>query len=685
MKRLGKLSLLSFLFGLVVATAQAQTPWSGIISSSRATNWSSAGVSGGIPSGSWAQCGSTITAYGSTGSPGSPSTINNAVTSCPPNTYVQLGAGTFYLNSGILISGHNNVAVRGMGADQTFLIFTGQNSCDGLYAAVCVESSDVNWAGGLSNGPVNWTASSYAQGTTTISLASASNLKVGNPIILDQLDDTQDIGSMLEIADTTSTFPFSSTGSPGPYMLQAAGESNRAGRSQMQITTVTQCDGNTTIGHVCASGSNISMSPGLIDPNWTPSKSPQAWWATGPENYAGVENLSIDASNDGAVGTLGAGVAFFNVNNGWVEGVRTIGTSRDSVWTELSEHITVQSNYFFLAVNSTSTSYGYECYGGSDDLVVNNVFEAIAGPLTVNGGCVDIVMAYNFATTAYYTSSVGWSMPVSNLHGSDTDFDLYEGNVGSQINADVFHGPHNMDTMFRNYMPGTYPVCWQSGSTWYSAAFGSCTGNLTPLYLLSFSRFFNVVGNVWGKSGVQTGYESGSVPVYNIGSGDEIVPNDPVVKESLLLWGNWDVVTNATRWCGSSSDTGWSTTCGSASEVPAGYAYYPNPLPTKGDTGAGQSGLPASFYYASQPPWWPSGKAWPLIGPDVSGGNIAGTGGHANTNPAEDCFLNVMGAATNGTGGPYSFDANTCYGSGSGSTSSTQPPAPPESLSATVD
>ena len=105
MKRLGKLSLLSFLFGLVVATAQAQTPWSGIISSSRATNWSSAGVSGGIPSGSWAQCGSTITAYGSTGSPGSPSTINNAVTSCPPNTYVQLGAGTFYLNSGILIAG----------------------------------------------------------------------------------------------------------------------------------------------------------------------------------------------------------------------------------------------------------------------------------------------------------------------------------------------------------------------------------------------------------------------------------------------------------------------------------------------------------------------------------------------------------------------------------------------------
>ena len=81
-----------------------------------------------------------------------------------------------------------------------------------------------------------------------------------------------------------------------------------------------------------------------------------------------------------------AGVAFFNVNNGWVEGVRTIGTSRDSVWTELSEHVTCNPDDFFLALNSTWTNYGYECFGGSDDLVENNIFQAIAGPLTINGG-----------------------------------------------------------------------------------------------------------------------------------------------------------------------------------------------------------------------------------------------------------------------------------------------------------
>ena len=74
-----------------------------------------------------------------------------------------------------------------------------------------------------------------------------------------------------------------------------------------------------------------------------------------------------------------------------------------------------------------------------------------------------------------------------------------------------------------------------------------------------------------------------------------------------------------------------------------------------------------------------------LIGPDVSGGNIAGTGGHANTNPAEDCFLNAMGGATNGTGGPYSFDANTCYGSGSGQRVPPSHRRQPESLIATVD
>ena len=132
-----------------------------------------------------------------------------------------------------------------MGTGRTLLILAGQDSST-FFAAVCVESSDVNWAGGLSNGPTNWTASSYAQGTTTISLASASNLKVGNRIILDQLDDTQDIGSMLEIGRRLRPSHILRPVARGPICYRPPGKCIARGAAEMQITTLTQCDGSTT-------------------------------------------------------------------------------------------------------------------------------------------------------------------------------------------------------------------------------------------------------------------------------------------------------------------------------------------------------------------------------------------------------------------------------------------------------
>lgn len=119
-------------------------PWSGIIAPSRAVDWTQAGIPGGVPSASWTQCGPTIAAYGSSGSPASPSTISNALnhtgagyTGCTPPYYIQLGAGTFYLNSGIWFGFTDQVELRGMGADSTFMVFSGQNGCGGIYSGIC--------------------------------------------------------------------------------------------------------------------------------------------------------------------------------------------------------------------------------------------------------------------------------------------------------------------------------------------------------------------------------------------------------------------------------------------------------------------------------------------------------------------------------------------------------------------
>jgi hypothetical protein len=635
-----------FLFGILLTCAanglNAQ-PWSGVLSPSRGVNWSP-GVAGGIPT-NRTQCGGTISAYN-----GSPNTINSAIAACGPNQFVQLGAGTFNLNGGILFNSQSNVTLRGMGADTTFLIFSGTNSCQGTYADVCVQSYDVNWKGGPSN-LANWTAG-YAAGATTISLSATPNLVIGNPIILDQFDDNTDNGAVTVCAWNVAPLICS--------LQENNGGGQRTNRNQSQIVTVAGCDSVTTSGHPCASGANITISPGLYMPNWNACQgvsggcSPQAWWATNPITGVGVENMSLDHTNsqtDPQVNGQGIGVEFFNATNSWVTGVRDIDSHRAHVQAQYSARITVRNNYWFLTQNSIDQSYGFECYDSSDDLVENNIAQAVSGPLTINGDCSGTVLGYNFDINNFYTGSAGYINAMSNVHTAGTDNVLYEGNIGPQIYGDVFHGSHNFITLFRNQIIGNQPACWVSGApNPYPSGitFGACSGDQSPLQLLSYSRFFNIIGNVLGQTGIQNTYGG----IYsNLGNGNSAngttVPPDPNVALTLYRWANYDTVNATVRYV--------------ASEVPSGLtgaqAPYAQPVPST-------QALPSSFYYSSKPSWWPSSKPWPLIGPDVTGGNVPGVAGHANTNPAEDCFLNVMNGPSNGTGPVLSFNASACYGGG---------------------
>jgi hypothetical protein len=192
-----------------------------------------------------------------------------------------------------------------------------------------------------------------------------------------------------------------------------------------------------------------------------------------------------------------------------------------------------------------------------------------------------------------------------------------------------------------------------------------------------YSRFYNLIGNVLGQSGTSNGYQGRSAPIYRIGGGNSAngvtVPSDSLVASTLMRWGNYDVVTAAVRWCGNSTNPGWTTACGGTSEVPTGLSKYANAVPAT-------TFLPASFYLTAKPAWWPSGKAWPPIGPDVTGGNFAGVGGHVYTIPAQDCYLNVMGGAANGTGSVLTFNASRCYSSASATS-----PLPPTGSLAIVN
>lgn len=673
--------IVALCLSLIGALAQAQA-WSGIISSGRAIDWSNVGVIGGnpqtgaLPSDSWTQC--VTTACNTAFATPTAANINTAIAGASANTYVLLPAGTYSIGSpGILWNAVSNVELRGAGSNSTFLNFTASNTCQGTAADVCFQSSDPNYQGGPSN-TATWSAG-YSQGATSIMLSSKTNLSVGSYLILDQVDDTTDTGQ-----------PEFTCAVPTTCATAGAGGYTRSNRNQVQMVKVTSISGTGPF--------TIGISPGLYRDNWNinPGTSlPQAWWATSPAINDGIRDISLNHSTSDPP----KGIEFFNCLNCWVSKVRSIygagidGDSQAHVIFWNSPHGTVQSSYFFHNRTSGSASvlYGVALGLSSDTLVQNNIFEQVQAPVPEDGPCSGCVVAYNFDVNNEFQSLVFLNQ--GQFAHSVSDFMLFEGNQGAGAYADNFHGTHYLLTFFRDAYNG------------FQQNQGNIPNqNTSPFLLFAYSRDFNIIGNVLGSPALpQTGYQTveptapNDLTIYGgIGWADNsgsTIPNDAQTPNSLMRWGNYDIVSAAVRWCGNSSNPGWSTTCSSTSEVPTGYSAFPNTVPAS-------TALPSSFYLSAKPSWWTSGIAYPPIGPDVTSGNLrichGGTnsgayvttsgqcpistldtlGGFANETPAMACFLNTMGGSPIGTdSSALAFNADSCYTVAPGA-----PPAPAANL-----
>ncbi len=643
---------------LVVPLSVGAQGWSGILAPSRAIDWSKAGVVGGIPANRTQCVTSACRTVTSAGASSTAAQVQSAISSAHQNTYVLLPAGTYRLNAGLTWYAKNNVTLRGSGANQTFLVFTAYAGCQGLFAAICFQSSDTNYWGSPSN-VGNWTAN-YSAGTTSIVLDNVTNLSVGWPLTLDQRDD-------LHSADTGDIFVC--------YTPQVACSSNgdngggpRPGRSQQQIVTVTSISGRGPY--------TVGISPGLYMPNWVASKAPQAWWPTGPVSGDGVEDLSIDATAANPQTNIG----MFNCVGCYANGITSIHPKRSHVQIFQSIHCTVQNSYFYLTGSSASVNYGVETIPSSDSLIQNNIFHAVQAPYPTTGSCSGCVYAYNFDVNELFNNNGGysWQNQSGFLHAVGDEHILYEGNIGAGIYSDNFHGTHQFQTIFRNAYNGFQQ---NNGTLTHSSS-------TSPMLINSFSRFYNIIGNVLGSTALpHKNYELNAGNMRIVSPGSEIyanglgngVPSDSNTPRTLMRWGNYDVVTAAVRWCGSSSDPGWTTICASKSEVPSTIKNFSNPVPAS-------TSLPASFYLSSEPSWWTSATPWPPIGPDVTNGNVSicvggvnagayvisgsqcpsGTlsnmAGHINETPAMACYLNTMGGSPIGMGGVLSFSAGDCYG-----------------------
>ena len=585
--------------------------WSGILDPSRAIDWSSKGVSGGIPNAT--NICATVAPY--TGTAG---TINTAISGCSggtisnPKVVLLSPAGTFNLSNGINIT-TKNVVLRGLGADQTIIKSTGVTGADFLSGSIMVWGGENNCCpsgGGTIQHSGTWTAG-YATGTTVVTLGSTTGLSAGNIIVLDQLNDTVDgwpgVGDI--IVSVSSASP--------RFTSEGGGNVTRASRSQSVVATVTNIN-----------GSAVTIDTPLEMPNFRSGQTPGAWWGNTTVSGVGLENLTVDSTNNTGNDSIG----FYNALNCWVKGVRSIAavngqSEHYNIRMVVSQRITIRDSYIYGPTSQANTNYGISPWLTSDLLVENNILDAQQSAIVDNAPDTGTVYGYNYAVN---TASGAAGTHVA--HEGGEAMILAEGNDWTGVRYDIIHGTHQFMTTFRNFFNG------------------GVIGN-SVAWMQAYNRFMNFVGNVLGSASFNT-YQTSGAPsgteIFDFGdpcsgcSGGTVdSPGDARVLATSMRWGNYDTVNAATRFVNS--------------EVPSGITNFSNAVP------ASQT-LPSSFYLAAKPSWFGS-VPFPAIGPDVTGGNISGYAGHANKIPARVCYE----ALTNDPAYPSSspriktFNSSACY------------------------
>jgi len=699
-------TILAILILSVTCAAQST-----VLDSSRYEQWARAnvGVSGGIPSASYTQCvTSQCNTVTSAGASATATQINAALASAPSNTYVLLPAGTYNSlgSSGICLgavcgnSMNKNVALRGSGANSTFLVPTaiGPNCGNGRSANICMGDTSI-FPGGNNTMPpcggagsthcATW-ASGYAQGATTITISGVGTAGIlnGDYIVLDQGNSTTDSGGLLSACNTY-------VGQAGASFIcsqEGAGGQGRCtgGSGCPNSGTVFEADHQQWVQVVsgCSTSCNgagpytLTITPGLYGTDWNVENPVYGVWFPGAAGYKGVENLSIDNNTAGSQGNF----SMYNCPNCWVKNVRSMNSIRSHVTVFLAPRAEVRDSYFYRTQNGTNQSYGIE-YGepsGCDQLFENNIFQQISSPLVGGGGC-GVVAGYNFSISDNYNPSTYGQGTYPN-HDANNVFNLYEGNIFNNLDCDAIHGSGGVNTIFRNWLNG---YDWNQG--------GHPVNQIMAVDLDAYCRGYNIIGNVLGTPGIHNIYQTATPSaitqttpsVYVFGYANGVLgsfsgmSNDTLAASTSMRWGNYDVVNGTVRW--------------NSTEAAPGATTYLNANFTTSYFNSLAHTLPDSFYYSSKPSWWGT-MAWPPIGPDVTSGNggyyASGTysagicpvgkvdggatcsnstiGGYVNINPAMSCYFNVMGGPSDGTGSALSFDASSCYAASGSSNEQSQ-------------
>ena len=607
----GSIALLLFL--IVLTTHVHAQVWAPIVGFRGAVDWSSSGV-GRIPP--------RTTACHIFTPEASLQQINTALAACPADQTVYLGAGTYSIQGTIRIP--SKVTLRGAGADRTILNATGTG---GGYV-VSLGSGSVPYS------PVRIKTGASA-GSTSIVVDNASKFAVGKYLVIAEYNDPGFVTSSGSQANCNWCDGWTRTGA----------------LSRGQVVAVTGVNGDT-----------VSISPGLYGDY---ANMPLAVPFEMAVNFAGVEDLQIYANNTGYDASIGMLECAFC----WVKGVESNYTDGDYVEVLWGYRDEVRDSYFsnaFLHRPGSHDSGIHAGYKTSASLFTNNIIERARISFDLGWGIAGNVFAYNYTMGEFITEAHDAVIGGFRFHGAHPQFNLIEGNIATTIDEDSVWGTSSHTTAFRNWVVGTNRVCTPFAGrgpircSGRNGHFGFQAARAIQISYLGSRN--NFIGNVLGSAQMQSlmGYER---PLAQVASTE--YPSARSYDTAAYGW---------SFGYGSFSDDGTGTGCNGGlppchleGTSPTNFFHgnYNNvDRSTRWASGVPRV-LPPSLYLSSKPSWWGS-LPFPAIGPDVNGG--PGPGGHSYGNPAQVCYLSVMGGADGGAGGPLLFNAVKCYGAPEGET-----------------
>lgn len=537
-----------------------------------------------------------------------------------------LSEGTFQIDGTIQIP--SNVTLRGNGPQTTILNVTGTGAVISFSGPYPSYQLAYNKPQSISRG--------YTQGSSIITLASA-------PL------STWSVGGLLWLTEkNNSSVPVTAYGGSGLCTACGDGLGNQYNLGQVvRITSISR----ETVGIDPPMNTAYSAS---LDPVAISAANADAY-SIQPIQNAGVEELQVYDNNTGR----NPNFAMIGAYNCWIKDVESNFADGDHVEVDYSTHCSIVDSYFddaFLHTSgSTDADIALRNYS-TMILVQNNVLKRLHSGVLLEWGASANVVAYNYMDGFFDTGALNAVLYGIAIHGAHPEYNLFEGNVLAMANDDNIWGSSSDETYFRNWLIGTTLVCspvnntrgeiectpvtsgfWSTGDVamwafqgsrameWnYLATSNNSVGNVIgSTQLLKLLPMTDMI--IW-KKGIVRQYDTEAYG-YSFGfggggSGDS---------------GTWTACGQsgypASPWCGDNAepyDTGiiqgdYNYADSSTHWAAGGYV----------DPDSHDHTLPASMYLRGKPSWFGS-TPFPVIGPDVKGGQD--TSGHVHTIPAEACY-----------------------------------------------